>query len=207
ALTTDTFVDLSIRGEGTGDILDSGFEIYDQDGSVDLGTDPEEHGYDGDDYSSDESDSEQEIVWEFGDSSVESNNPTVDSVAQSLEKSTTEAPTEDEANEAADVSSLSEDKEARAINLASTIVSAQLQDYSWIESTVPETKMREIVGGLKIKRDDYDYLPHVFYVDKEDFELWKDRDASNHFFIWNRGNSEANSGNKVNDDSNTNDED
>ncbi|KAG0006298.1 hypothetical protein BGZ79_003763 [Entomortierella chlamydospora] len=207
ALTTDIFVDLSIHGEGAGDILDSGFEIYDQDDSVDLDTDPEEQGYDGDDYSSNDSDSEQEIVWEFSDSSVESNNPKIDSVAESLEKSTTEAPTEDGADEAADVSSLSEDKEARAINLASTIVSAQLQDYSWIESTVPEAKIRDIVGGLKIKKEDYDYLPHVFYVDKEAFELWKDRDTSNHFFIWNKGNSEANSGNKVNDDSSTNGED
>ncbi|KAF9999625.1 hypothetical protein BGZ79_006771 [Entomortierella chlamydospora] len=141
------------------------------------------------------------------DSSVEGNNPKIDSVAEFLENNTIEASTEDEADEAADVSNLSEDKEAPAINLASTIVSAQLQDYSWIELTVPEAKIRESVGGHRIKKEDYDYLPWVFHVDKEDFELWKDRDASNHFFIWNERNSRANSGNKVNDDFNTNDED
>ncbi|KAF9150145.1 hypothetical protein BGX20_005789, partial [Mortierella sp. AD010] len=91
----------------------------------DLDTDPEEHGYDGDDYSYD-SDSEQKIVWEFSDSSVQSNNPKIDSVAESLEKNTTDAPTEEEADVAADVSSLSgdTDTDVHAINLAPAIVSA-----------------------------------------------------------------------------------
>ncbi|KAF9432632.1 hypothetical protein BGZ76_010533, partial [Entomortierella beljakovae] len=88
------------------------------------------------------------------------------------------------------------DTEDQTDSLTTELLSNQLKDCSWIESTVPKSKIFEIVGGLKIKKQDYDYLPRVFYVDEEDFDIWKHLDGHNHFFYWNNGISEISRRNK-----------
>lgn len=84
---------------------------------------------------------------------------------------------------------LNEEDEARADRLTTALLTTQLSEYSWIPSTVPEEEVREIVKYLAIKKDIYNYLPRVFYVDKEDFDLWKEKDGNDHFFKWITGNS------------------
>ncbi|KAF9437232.1 hypothetical protein BGZ76_001521, partial [Entomortierella beljakovae] len=82
---------------------------------------------------------------------------------------------------------LSNEAESRADEIASGLMTAQLAEYSWIRSTVPEEEIIEIVKRLKIKKVVYDYLPRVFYVDKEDFKDWLDNDGDDHFFKWVKG--------------------
>ena len=82
---------------------------------------------------------------------------------------------------------LNSDAESRADNIASALMITQLEEYSWIQSTVPEEEIQRIVRKLRIKKDSYDYLPRVFYVDKEDFDMWKEKDGDDHFFKWING--------------------
>ncbi|KAF9399761.1 hypothetical protein BGZ76_007857, partial [Entomortierella beljakovae] len=82
---------------------------------------------------------------------------------------------------------LDSEAESRADEFASALMTTQLAEYNWIQSTVPEEEILEIVKRLKIKKGVYDYLPRVFYVDKQDFDVWKEKDGDDHFFKWVNG--------------------
>ncbi|KAF9367384.1 hypothetical protein BGX21_007461, partial [Mortierella sp. AD011] len=84
----------------------------------DLDTDPEEHGYDGDDYSSDESNSEQETVW--GSAAL-----MLKATIQRLFRSQSHWRIIPPMLRLRTKQSLSEDKDSRTTNLASTILFAQ----------------------------------------------------------------------------------
>ncbi|KAF9189780.1 hypothetical protein BGZ49_003774, partial [Haplosporangium sp. Z 27] len=82
---------------------------------------------------------------------------------------------------------LSKEAESTAYNLTRELLTAELADCPWIQSTLSMEVIQEIVDHLSIETK-YDYLPRVFYVDKEDFDLWRAKDSDDHFFRWNKGN-------------------
>ncbi|KAF9897727.1 hypothetical protein BX616_005089 [Lobosporangium transversale] len=72
--------------------------------------------------------------------------------------------------------------DANVNKITTELLSPQLQDYQWIKSTVDDAVIDEIVR--KTCTTQYDYKPRVFYVDKEDFDSWLERDGRDHFFTW-----------------------
>ncbi|KAF9898022.1 hypothetical protein BX616_004596, partial [Lobosporangium transversale] len=76
----------------------------------------------------------------------------------------------------------SEGTDANVNEITTKLLSSQLHDYQWIKSTVDDTTIKEIVNETRTNQ--YDYLPRVFYVDKEDFSTWLERDGRDHFFVW-----------------------
>jgi len=139
------------------------------------------------DYSSDLSESETEIETITDSNKFENVTPVINADSPANSQTSPAQMNVVELHEVSDVASdpqptLSEEAEIRADNLTSELLTAELSGYSWIRSTVPEEEVKEIVKNLSIKKDAYDYLPRVFYVDKEDFDTWKEKDGDDHFF-------------------------
>ncbi|KAF9085810.1 hypothetical protein BGX27_003362, partial [Mortierella sp. AM989] len=70
----------------------------------------------------------------------------------------------------------------RADEITTEILSSQLDDYDWIKSTVDDDTIKSIVA--RSRTHGYDYLPRVFYIDKQDFDVWLEQDGHDHFFEW-----------------------
>ncbi|KAF9903873.1 hypothetical protein BX616_001500, partial [Lobosporangium transversale] len=134
----------------------------------------EESDSDLNDYSSDASDSEPETERELPPALVEasSTHPSADpgTAESSLVPDGSRSP---EPNEEAN---------AKINEVTTELLASQLQDYQWIKSTVDDATIEGIVKETRTAQ--YDYCPRVFYVDKEDFDSWLERDGRDHFFAW-----------------------
>ncbi|KAF9100935.1 hypothetical protein BGX27_000176 [Mortierella sp. AM989] len=72
----------------------------------------------------------------------------------------------------------------RLVEITTEILSSQLNDYDCIKSTVDDDTTKSIVARSRTHR--YNYLPRIFYVDKQDFDAWLEQDGHDQFFEWNK---------------------
>ncbi|KAF9190839.1 hypothetical protein BGZ49_003659, partial [Haplosporangium sp. Z 27] len=166
-------------------------------------TDAEESELEEEDYSSDLPDSETEIEIE---SITDSNKTGMITPVLNAEVTTMNSQAQEDAPILCpEIESenpnpvLRKEAESTANNLTRELLTAELADCPWIQSALSMEEIQKIVDHLSIKPT-YDYLPRVFYVDKEDFDLWKEKDGNDHFFRWNNGTWRGKDSDKVPDE-------
>ncbi|KAK3838210.1 MAG: hypothetical protein J3R72DRAFT_476581 [Linnemannia gamsii] len=165
----------------------------DDDDDDDEPTDPQPYQYVSDSEKDDTDDLEEKDDWqvapdETGDINFEAEAaPSITPSIVGADPTAIAAP-EDFTDMPDDPPVLTKEEEIYADEIASLILKGQLVDAPWIKSDLPDADIVAIVQRTQRQNPaaySYDYLPRVFHVSEEDFDLWLEKDGHDHFFEWN----------------------